>query len=147
MFKPKKILVPTDFSSASKVAVQQAKDIAEQFDSELVIIHVKAKEAENLPLFFLDDSKLEEINRHLDEHIEHEMDKIKKDIFTGSTVKPTIRINHGNPYDEIIKTADTMACDLIVISSKGKSALDGFFFGSITEKVSRKAHCSVLISR
>ncbi|MGE4498314.1 MAG: universal stress protein, partial [Deferribacterales bacterium] len=134
MFKPKKILVPTDFSSASRVAVQQAKEIAEQYNSELIIVHVKTKEAENLPLFFLDDSKIEEINKHLDEHIEHEIDKIKKDVFTGSIVKPVIRICHGNPYDEIIKTADASGCDLIVISSKGKSALDGFFFGSITEK-------------
>ncbi|QAR33368.1 universal stress protein [Geovibrio thiophilus] len=147
MFKPKRILVPTDFSSSARVAIQQAKEIAEQYNSELVIIHVKAKEAENLPLFFLDDSKIEEINKHLDEHIDHEIEKIRKEIFSGSIVKPTVRVCHGNPYDEIIKTADSMACDLIVISSKGKSSLDGFFFGSITEKVARRAHCSVLISR
>jgi nucleotide-binding universal stress UspA family protein len=147
MFKPKKILVPTDFSEISFSAVRQAKDIAELCGSEVVVLHVKEKNADEIPLFFLDDEKINEINKHLDEHITHELDKVKKTIFEGSSVKHDFKIVHGNSYDEIIKTADALGIDLIVISSKGRSSLEGFFYGSTTEKVVRKAHCSVLVSR
>lgn len=41
MFNVKKILVPTDFSEASDRALKKAVDIAEAFNAEIVLLHVK----------------------------------------------------------------------------------------------------------
>ncbi len=40
MFKPKKILVPTDFSEHSDKALEKALDIAKEEGSEIVFFHV-----------------------------------------------------------------------------------------------------------
>jgi len=40
MLKPKKILVPTDFSEYSDKAVERALDIAKQNNAEVVLLHV-----------------------------------------------------------------------------------------------------------
>jgi len=40
MLKPTKILVPTDFSGYSEAALRQAADIAEEYGSELHVLHV-----------------------------------------------------------------------------------------------------------
>src|SRR5512133_3172754 len=40
MLKPTKILVPTDFSGYSNIALKQAADIAEEYGAELHILHV-----------------------------------------------------------------------------------------------------------
>ena len=40
MVKPKKILVPTDFSEHSNRAFERALDVAKQNDSEVVLLHV-----------------------------------------------------------------------------------------------------------
>ncbi len=40
MLKPKKILVPTDFSEYSDKAVERALDIAKQNDAEVIVLHV-----------------------------------------------------------------------------------------------------------
>ncbi|WP_022849903.1 universal stress protein [Limisalsivibrio acetivorans] len=147
MFKPKNIIVPTDFSECSVNALRQAKEFVEQFDSEITLLYVKSKEASELPLYFLDDDKVDEINKHMDEHIEHELVRIAKEVFGENGYKPKLEVAHGVSYEEIIKYADKTKADLIVISSKGKSAIEGFFYGSTTEKVVRKAHCSVFIVR
>jgi len=40
MFTPKKILVPTDFSPSSDMALDKALDMAEQYRSRVVVLHV-----------------------------------------------------------------------------------------------------------
>ena len=44
MFKPKKILVPTDFSEYSDKALQKALDIAQQSGAEINLLHVITQE-------------------------------------------------------------------------------------------------------
>ncbi len=51
----------------------------------------------------------------------------------------------GNPVAEILKQAESMAADLIVLSTHGRSGFDRLALGSVTEKVLRKASCPVLV--
>lgn len=52
----------------------------------------------------------------------------------------------GHPAQEIVNTAEALGADLIVIGHSGHSAVWGRFLGTTAEKVSRHAHCSVLIA-
>ncbi len=45
-----------------------------------------------------------------------------------------------------MRAADDVAADLIVLGHSGHSAVWGRFLGTTAEKVSRHAHCSVLIA-
>lgn len=54
---------------------------------------------------------------------------------------------YGSPAWEILKRADELEADLIVVGSHGRSAVGQFFLGSISQKVLTEAKCSVRVAR
>jgi nucleotide-binding universal stress UspA family protein len=53
----------------------------------------------------------------------------------------------GDPKYKIIDVAEEWGADLIVLGSHGRSGLNRFLMGSVSEAVARHAHCSVTIVR
>ena len=53
----------------------------------------------------------------------------------------------GSPGNMLLWRADEWKPDLIVVGSQGRTALGGFFFGSVSQKVLHQATCSVRITR
>lgn len=53
----------------------------------------------------------------------------------------------GSPADEIMESARVWRADLIVVGSKGHSALEAFLIGSVSQKIATYAPCSVLVAR
>ena len=56
-------------------------------------------------------------------------------------------VKEGKPAAAILDTAAALGVDLIVIGTHGRSRLDHLLIGSVTERVLRKATCSVLAVR
>jgi nucleotide-binding universal stress UspA family protein len=52
----------------------------------------------------------------------------------------------GHPAQEIVNAAEALGTDLVIVGHSGHSAVWGRFLGTTAEKVSRHAHCSVLIA-
>jgi nucleotide-binding universal stress UspA family protein len=63
----------------------------------------------------------------------------------GVTVKPHAR--QGDPADAILDVAEETKADLIVVGNKGMTGARRFLLGSVPNKVSHHAPCSVLIIR
>jgi nucleotide-binding universal stress UspA family protein len=57
----------------------------------------------------------------------------------------TIQAESGHPHQAIIKTAEDKGCDLIVMSSHGRSGLSMLLIGSVTHKVLTQARTPVLV--
>ena len=53
----------------------------------------------------------------------------------------------GNPKSQIIDIANEWHADMIVLGSHGRSGLNRFLMGSVSQDVVRHAHCSVEIIR
>lgn len=53
----------------------------------------------------------------------------------------------GTPAWELLKKADELQPDLLVVGSHGRTALGRVFLGSVSQKVLNEAHCSVRIAR
>lgn len=53
----------------------------------------------------------------------------------------------GNPSQELIQKAGEWGADLIVVGSRGRSALGRFFLGSVSKMVATESRCSVRIAR
>jgi len=53
----------------------------------------------------------------------------------------------GDPADAIIDVAEEQSCDLIVVGNKGMAGAKRFLLGSVPNKISHHAPCSVLIVR
>jgi nucleotide-binding universal stress UspA family protein len=147
MFKPKSILVPTDFSEYSEKAYKQAVEIAKMFNSTITVLHVEAPDFERMTALYISEEKLKEIRDNLIKETEESLKKFINIADNINEINIKTRIETGVAYDEIVKLTKNEDYDLIVISSHGKNALEAFFYGSTTEKVVRNAKCSVLVVR
>ena len=56
-------------------------------------------------------------------------------------------LESGSAYQEILKTAEPEACDLVVMGVAGRSSADLVFFGSTANHLVRSAPCPVLTVR
>ena len=62
-------------------------------------------------------------------------------------VKVSIDVRFGLSYDEILKEAERVGIDLIVIASLGQSGLAKYIIGSVARNVLRSAKCPVLLTK
>ena len=63
----------------------------------------------------------------------------------GVTIEQHAR--QGDPADAILDVAEETKADLIVVGNKGMTGARRFLLGSVPNKVSHHAPCSVLIIR
>ena len=59
----------------------------------------------------------------------------------------TTYAREGDPADAILDVAEERGADLIVVGNKGMTGAKRFLLGSVPNKVSHHAPCSVLIIR
>ncbi len=65
----------------------------------------------------------------------------------SSPARLTRCIRDGHAAEEILREAEAVPTDLVVVGVQGKSAVARFFLGSVSESVARHGSCSVLVAR
>lgn len=142
--KPKileKILVPTDLSSLSLVALEYANSIAETYDAKVYLVYV----CENVP-----SQKKQKKSPQLYEHLKELKKKIKEELKSIALEKLNLAeeieivILEGNPYKEILKFAVENKVGLIVVASHGRTGFSHLLMGSVAEKIVRYSPVPVL---
>jgi len=103
--------------------------------------HLQAATPEMLPLM---QSFLEERRVVGEKLLINVLDNLREVCFEE---KIEIEIREGNVVNEIIKAADEWNADLILVGNHGKSGLERFLSGSVSQAVSTNANCSVLVAR
>jgi nucleotide-binding universal stress UspA family protein len=138
-----RILWPTDFSDASYEALRTADTLASHFSAELVLLHVIPPvpliPGYDAPVGIGSTSYLEQIETTARESL----DKIAVERISGEVASLKVVV-HGNPPEEVVRTAAEYNADLIVIATHGLTGWRRFIFGSVAEKVIRMASCPVL---
>lgn len=152
MLKPTKILVPTDFSRYSNIALKQAVDIAEEYGAELHILHVVEMKIHTMYEYeFAGKEASPEGIRDLESTririAEGKMIEFKDQMGTGKQLKVFPRVIKGEPVTEILKYQKERGIDLIVISSLGHTGLAEYFTGSVARNVLKGATCPVLLTK
>jgi len=146
MLNVKKILVPTDFSKSSDAALRKAGEIAEAFNSELVLLHVIPEQSSVL-YSYLGSKASKELKEKLRRETEEMFKKQIESVLGDKNIKIDTVIKFGEPYHEILKLEEELGVNLVVIASHTKSFFEDVFFGSTTEKVVRRSKKSVLVVR
>ena len=137
-----KILVGCDFSEDSDLALQYGLSLAQEFQSELHLVHVKE------PTIYTEWLKtsvdLEETLYHaLDDRIRGKLKRmIPKD--AANWCIPKIDLLEGKPNEELIGYAKENQISLIVLGVRGQGLVERMFVGSTTDRVIRQAPCPVL---
>ncbi len=145
----KKILIPTDFSDASYMAVRQGLELARQFGSGVLLIHVvepihpyPVTGLSSYPMDLPPDPIFEmrgEAGRMLEQ--------LKLEAGTKTGITPETMLRVGRAYDQIVEIAREANADLIVISTHGYTGLKHVLLGSTAERVVRHASCPVMVVR
>ena len=145
-----KILVPTDFSSYSDLALKKAIDLAESCSvpkAKIYLVYVWPEEPDVFKLSkYIADGKKKiqaELEKQSQKYFDEQIAKVPK----VKNVKIKTKVLQGSPYKEVIDFQEKIKADMVVIGTHGDTAFEGFFFGSTSSKIIRHATCSVLIVR
>jgi len=145
MFAPKRILVPTDFSDDSDVALKQALELAKQYNSKVYLLHVVEPVTQCAGDYCLDTANVKEIEasdiKHSEDMMRRELEKYAE--IQGVEVISDIR--EGDPVDEIIKEQEERGVDLMVMPSHGKTNFLKRLAGNISEKIMEETKSPVLL--
>jgi len=142
----RKILLTTDFSDYSKVAIPHAVTMVRQFDSELLVLHVL--EPLLTPVDFawgplaLSEDWEEQRTGHSKEFLN---DWVVSELPTDISVTPILA--HATPIREILHTIREKNIELVVMATHGQTGIAHALFGSTSEKVVRRSPVPVLTVR
>ena len=155
-----RILVPTDFSEASKAAVTYGVALARGFNATLHLLHVALRhevemsvERQRVIETFLKERTAATFPIGLDESMHDAARELLGKILTEHEEKE-VRAEYvlrasglGGPYVEIVRYARDSDIDLIVMGTHGRGFVAHMLMGSVAEKVVRRAPCPVLTVR
>jgi len=139
----KKILVPTDFSEPSQNALRYAIELANKFESEVILLHVMGHLISGNPEMGLNMIPLSDVEQELTEQAKQHLEEVE----FPDTLQVQRELRHGSAFLEVIRCARENDVDLIVMGTHGRGVVAHVLLGSVAEKVVRKAPCPVLTVR
>ncbi len=141
------IVVGTDGSETAGEAVRQATDLAKSVGAKVHLVSAYEpvsrtrlrEEQQDVPrdLEWMVNAK-EDVNATL---------KDASDKLSEQGVDVDTFAREGDPADAILDVAEEQGADLIVVGNKGMTGAKRFLLGSVPNKVSHHAPCSVMIIR
>ncbi len=138
----KTILVPFDFSPHALAALQTARRISAKNQAKIICVSVIPSELDWDLLSEEAKTKYPELIQEQQEAMDVLPGYIKSVAPVKSNFEQIVKI--GVPHEQILRVADKMSVDLILIGAHGKGYTAGNFVGSTLQKVIRFAHCPVL---
>ena len=143
----KSIVVGTDGSDTATQAVRQAVDLAKSVGARLELVSAY----EPVPA-----QRLQEERRQAPEDMQwaisprEDVDatlEAAAGVAREAGVEVAVFARQGDPADAIIDVAEEQGADLVIVGNKGMTGAKRFLLGSVPNKVSHHAPCSVLIIR
>jgi len=141
------IVVGTDGSDTANEAVRQATELAKSVGASINLVSAfepvgnqrLREERQQVP----DDmqwlvNEREDVNATLED---------AKERIAQAGIEVQTFARQGDPADAILDVAEEQNADLIIVGNKGMSGAKRFLLGSVPNKVSHHAPCSVMIIR
>ncbi len=142
------IVVGTDGSDTAKTAVRYAIDLARELGARLQIVSAY----EPVGVQRLRREKVEVpkdlqwmVNPH--EEVLAMLDESRQEASGAGVSEVETFARQGDAADAILDVAEEQRSDLIVVGNRGMTGAKRFLLGSVPNKVSHHAPCSVLIVR
>jgi nucleotide-binding universal stress UspA family protein len=140
---PRSIIVGTDGSEPGAEAVRQATDLASREGARLHVV-TAYPDPQMLRERMTGGAHTETID--LREVAEAILKRAAHDALAKG-VEVQTHAREGDPAEVIIEIANGQQADLIVVGSRGLTGIKRFLLGSVSNKVSQHASCSVMIVR
>ncbi len=133
-----KILVTSTGEYIDQIA-KEAMELIADWDAEVIGLHVVETSSP-----FLTSRKIREMMR---EELTKKGEKIlsvMEEKFSSPNINFRPMMKEGKPADEIVKTAEEEGVDLLIMGT-GKSMVDKYLLGSVSEKVVHTSPCTILL--
>ncbi len=143
----KSIVVGTDGSDTASQAVREAVDLALAVGAKLEIVSAY----EPVP-----SGRLSQERREAPEDIQWAINpredvdatlEAAAEIAREKGVPVSVYPRQGDPADAVLDVAEETEADLVIVGNKGMTGAKRFLLGSVPNKISHHAPCSVLIIR
>ena len=147
-----KILIPLDGSKSSEKAVPYARHLAKLDNAEILLVMIPDElwsggipsagmgPYMGMGAYPIPQDYIETRLRHDKEYLANLQVEVERDGISVTTHCPS-----GDPASEVLELAEREGCDLIVLTSHGRTGIKRFLIGSVAEKVARHSSCPVLI--
>lgn len=142
------ILVPTDFSEASHLAIDAAAALAEQTGAKVTVVHVHDPEALRPPATLgWSPSQQKDLDAEVEAAVAKGLDELREGKLAKVKELETVVLHDHSAAHAIVKYAEKVGADLVVISTHGRTGLKHLLIGSVAERVVRHAPVPVLTLR
>ncbi|MFA6710078.1 MAG: universal stress protein [Candidatus Methanomethylophilaceae archaeon] len=136
-----KILVPTDGSEFTKVAIEKAMELAKCTGGRITALYVEDQTIfVNMPL----DSAIMNVYSVLRKEGQAAVDYVF-DLGAKYGIQVEKKIVEGSPVKVIIE--DSADYDVIVMGTLGRTGMSKLMMGSVAERVVRYSKCPVMVVR
>lgn len=135
------ILLPYDGSDFSKKALERACDLSKIEGAKITALYAIPRYEEMIGFLRTDSIK---------DSLFQEARKIisgAEELASQHGVSIKVEVEEGHAGDNIVKTAERLHSDLIVMGSYGWRGVDKAIMGSTTERVIMNAACPILVAR
>jgi nucleotide-binding universal stress UspA family protein len=140
---PARILVATDGSEEATLAAKTAAELAHRTYSELHIVSVADAYSSHYDVH--KPGLVENLRRRAQDVLDDQVKEIEQS--GGKVARKHVRASQRHPADEIVRVAEEIGTDLVVMGSRGLGGVRRALMGSVSDSVVRHAHCSVLVAR
>lgn len=138
----RRVLIAYDFSDDSERALAHALYFAQEYQSELHLLHVLPKPYENGPEIAWGPSSVESAYHNAARRLQEAVPKE-----ANLWCKITSAVRWGKPYKEILSYSAEQNIDMICMGVSGAGFMMESLFGSNVDRVLRQAPCPVLAAR
>ena len=136
------ILIPTDGSELAGHGVTHGLALAKSLGARISVIFAVEPFSEMKGPFLEAIAKYAELRK---EEAGNVLARAANAAKEAGVSCETIQVENGQPHQAIITAAQDKGCDLIVMSSHGRSGLSMLLIGSVTNKVLADAKIPVLV--
>lgn len=140
-----RILVPTDFSAISEVALNYAITVARRFGASLHLLHVV--DDPFVGKTFGSEVYITSVAAMRVHLVDEAAGRLSRVLPECGRVPARTEVRVGRPQDVIRAVAEQHGCDLIVMGTHGRTGMSHLLLGSVAEQIMREAPCPVLTVR
>ncbi|MBC7105809.1 MAG: universal stress protein [Firmicutes bacterium] len=141
----RKILVAVDGSAESNRALDVALELARALRAEVGILHVFHM-PEQISATGKVGHVLDGVRKFVEEGGRETLERARARA-ADAGVPHEVKGVWGHPAEEICREAGEGRYDLVVLGSRGLGPVETWFLGSISQRVVRRAPCSVMVVR
>lgn len=147
----KKILLSHDGSELASEAIDHVITLANAYDAEVIVLHVVdsvvkiINSISSTNAAFGAQSVYKDVAKREKEAARNSLKRVKQRILDGGVSSVHALIQEGDARDEIVAIAKEQQCDMIVMSTHGRSGIRRALLGSVAEDVVRHSPCPVLL--